>query len=279
MRDAWDRMDVRPLEIVDAGNPFIVLGHFRLRARGSGIEFDTPVGQVLWVERGLIVRDHFNNWDEALRVAGIPAAAVAEPGQSANAEPVRTPISPDARLPTRRTLDERLFVRWPGAYAVFTRAVNRLPPRSRLRRALLRRAVLSGWATWARGDLDLNLLRFAPDCHTDTLPSLLAVGMRSSYEGHAGRRDLFADLREAWERMDLIPQEIVDAGNPVVLLGHMRLRARGSGVEFDTPFGQVVWIERGLIVRDRSFNNWDEALRAAGIPTTAVGEPQRATPV
>src|SRR5207244_943733 len=110
------------------------------------------------------------------------------------AEAVRIPISPDARLPTRRTLDERLFVRWPGAYAAFTRAVLLLPPRSRLRRALLRRGVLSGWASWARGDLDLNVVPFAPDCHTDTLPSLLAVGMRSSYEGHAGRRELAADV-------------------------------------------------------------------------------------
>ena len=192
---------------------------------------------------------------------------------------VRTPIGPDARLPTRRTLDERLFVRWPDIYAALSRAVLRLPPRSRLRRALHRRALLSGWASWARGDLDLNLVPFAPDCHTDTLPSLLAVGMRSSYEGHAGRRELAADVREAWERMDTIPQEIVDAGNPFVFLGHIRLRARGSGIEFDTPFGQVLWIERGLIVHERSFADWDVALRVAGIPATAVGESRRATPV
>ena len=195
------------------------------------------------------------------------------------AEVVQTAIGPDARLPKRRTLQERLFVRWPGIYAALSRAVLRLPPRSRLRRALLRRAVLSGWASWARGDLDLNLVPIAPDCHMDPLPELLAVGMRSSYEGHAGRRELAADVREAWERMDTIPQEIVDAGNPFVFLGHIRLRARGSGIEFDTPFGQVVWIERGLIVRESGFADWDEPLRAAGIPTAAVGPPRPATPV
>src|SRR5438128_4945566 len=122
---------------------------------------------------------------------------------------VRTPIGPDARLPTRRTLDERLFVRWPGAYAAFTRAGLLLPPRSRLRRALLRRAVLSGWAAWARGDLDLMLVRYAPDYHQEALREFVAVGMRSSYEGHAGRRELDADWREAWERSDAFPQEII----------------------------------------------------------------------
>src|SRR3989442_8609853 len=95
---------------------------------------------------------------------------------------VRTPIGPDARLPTRRTLDERLFVRWPGAYAAFTRAALLLSPRSRLRRALLRRAVLSAWASWAHGDLGLNLVRYAPDCHIEPIRELVAVGMRSSYD-------------------------------------------------------------------------------------------------
>jgi len=93
--------------------------------------------------------------------------------------------------------------------------------------------------------------------------------MRDSYRGHAGLREWTADMREAWERMDLIPQEIIDAGNPFVVLGHFHVRARGSGIEFDTPLGQVVWVERGLIVRDH-INNWDEALRVAGIPTAAA---------
>jgi len=70
--------------------------------------------------------------------------------------------------------------------------------------------------------------------------------------------------------MDTIPQEIVDAGNPVISSATSGCVPGGAGVEFDTPFGQVVWIERGLIVRERGFADWDEALRAAGIPTAAV---------
>src|SRR3989442_11157543 len=134
------------------------------------------------------------------------------------AEAVRIPISPDARLPTRRTLDERLYVRGPGAYAVLSRAVLRLPPRSRLRRALLRRSVLSGWAAWDRGDLDLMLVRYAPDFRFEPIHEMVAAGMRDSYHGHAGYREVAADWREAWERTDLFPQEIIDAGNPVVIL-------------------------------------------------------------
>jgi hypothetical protein len=75
--------------------------------------------------------------------------------------------------------------------------------------------------------------------------------------------------------LTLTPQEIVDAGNPVIGLGHFRLRARGSGIEFDGPIAFVWWWERGLVVRSQDFSDWDEALRAAGIPTVAVGSGRR----
>jgi ketosteroid isomerase-like protein len=191
------------------------------------------------------------------------------------AEAVRTPIGPDARLPTRRTLDERLMVRWPGAWAALSRAGNRLPPRSRLRRALLRRNALSGWGAWVRGDLDLCLVRFAPDWHYDAPREWLIAGMPSVYRGHAGLRQWSADLREAWEFLDHTPLEVVDAGDVIAFLCKIRLRARTSGIEIDSRLGQVFWIERGLIVRERDFSDWDDALGVVGIPAAAEGSGRR----
>ena len=183
------------------------------------------------------------------------------------AGPVRTPIGPDARLPTRRTLDERLMVRFPGVWAALSRAVNRLPPRSRLRRALLQRNALSGWGAWVRGDLDLCLVRFAPEYHYDPPREWLIAGMPTVYRGHAGMREWAADLHEAWEFLDHKPLEVVDAGGCAAFLCQIRLRARTSGIELDSRLGQVFWIERGLIVRESDFSDWDEALRAAGVLT------------
>jgi ketosteroid isomerase-like protein len=187
------------------------------------------------------------------------------------ADAVRTPIGPDARLPTRRTLDERLMVRWPGAWATLSRTVTRLPPRSRLRRALLRRNALSGWGAWVRGDLDLCLVRFSPNYHYDAPREWLIAGMPGVYRGHAGLRQWSADLREAWDFIDHTPLEVVDAGDVAAFLCRIRLRARSSGIEIDSHLGQVFWIERGLIVRERDFSNWDDALGVVGIPAAAEG--------
>src|SRR5205823_13468131 len=180
------------------------------------------------------------------------------------AEIVRTPIGPDARLPTRRTLDEQLMVRWPSVWSALSRALWRLPPRSRLRRALLRRNALSGWGAWVRGDLELCVVRFAPDYHYDAPPEWLIAGMPSVYRGHAGLREWSAELREAWEFLDHTPLELVDAGDVIAFLCQIRLRARVSGIELESRLGQVLWIERGLIVRERDFSDWDEALRVLG---------------
>jgi ketosteroid isomerase-like protein len=191
------------------------------------------------------------------------------------ADPVRTPIGPDAHLPTRRTLDERLMVRWPGAWAALSRALQLLPPRSRLRRALLRQSALSGWGAWVRGDLDLCLVRFAPDWHYDAPREWLIAGMSGVYRGHAGLREWSADLREAWEFIDHTPLEVVDAGDVIAFLCRIRLRARASGIEIDSRLGQVFWIERGLIVREHDFSDWDEALRVVGIPAAAADSGRR----
>ena len=143
---------------------------------------------------------------------------------------------------------------------------------------MLRRTALSGWGAWARGDFGLMLVRFAPDYHFEPPREWLAAGMRSVYRGHAGLREWSADLREAWEFLDHTPLEIVDAGYLLAFLCQIRLRARVSGIELDTRLGQVFWIERGLIVRESGFADWDEPLRAAGIPTAAVGRLVRRHP-
>jgi hypothetical protein len=111
------------------------------------------------------------------------------------------------------------------------------------------------------------LVRFAPDCRFESPPAYVDAGLRSVYLGHAGAREQAADLREAWERMDIVPLEIVDAGNRFLILGHVHIRARGSGVELDSQIGVAYWVERGSCVRHSPFFDWDEALRAAGIPT------------
>jgi len=47
-------------------------------------------------------------------------------------------------------------------------------------------------------------------------------------------------------------------------------RLFGSGIEFDSPVAFVCWAERGLVVRQRDFSDWDDALREGGILASAA---------
>ncbi len=157
------------------------------------------------------------------------------------------------------------MVRWPRAWAALARTLQRLPPGSRVRRALLRRNALSGWGAWVRGDLDLCLVRFSSDWHYTPPKEWLIAGMPGVYRGHEGLRRWSADLREAWEFVEHMPLEVVDTGDAVAFLCKVRLRGRSTGIELDSRLGQVFWMERGLIAREHDFADWDEALRALGV--------------
>jgi ketosteroid isomerase-like protein len=72
LREAWEIRDHTPLEVVDAGDVFAFLCKVRLRARTTGIELDSRLGQVFWLEQGLIVRERdFTEGDDALHLVGV----------------------------------------------------------------------------------------------------------------------------------------------------------------------------------------------------------------
>jgi ketosteroid isomerase-like protein len=186
------------------------------------------------------------------------------------ADAVRTTIASAASLPKRRTVDEQLLVRWPGLYLRLARAFERMSPRSKIRRYLLRRDVVSTWRAWSRGDLDLVLGRYAQDAELHAIPNMIATGMDRTYEGHAGIRRLAADWGEAWGEMSVAPLEVWDFGDCAMTYARGRVQARGLEIGFEYDVHSVVWWRRGLVVRHRDFTNREEALRAIDAESAAA---------
>jgi ketosteroid isomerase-like protein len=76
----------------------------------------------------------------------------------------------------------------------------------------------------------------------------------------------FKGLDEAWDELQLRPQEYVDAGDRVaVRLRHYGV-AMSTGIELDEElYHQVTTFQDGTIVRMEYFETWEEARAAAGI--------------
>ena len=167
------------------------------------------------------------------------------------------------------------MVRFPSLYRRLVPRVFRLSPRSRVRRLLLRRAVDSGWASFARRDFELNFLYFAPDTEFEFPPAMQALGVPASFRGHEGRAEGMNDLFEVWGT-ELEPLYVLDLGDRVLNLGLWRSRGRGSGVPLDLELAQLATLRDGLVIRDQTFTSWDEGLQAAGLEPDAFSLPVRA---
>jgi SnoaL-like domain len=170
-----------------------------------------------------------------------------------------------------RSLDERLFVRFPALLHALLGLWFRLPPRSRLRQAGLARLGSRGAAAGNRRDFEVLVLFVDPDCvyHAEgTIDGLVPPDMQGVHHGHEGYVGIWKAGIEAWPDMQLDPEEVIDFGER--LLAIMRLRGHGgtTGIALDSPLFQVFTLRRGMIVRQEDFGDRDKAFAAAAGPTS-----------
>jgi hypothetical protein len=83
-----------------------------------------------------------------------------------------------------RNIEERIWLRFPAVYRRQARILSRLRPRSRLKRVLLRRGLVSGWAAFNRRDFELRRVMFAPEVESEFARDEQALGL-SGLRGHA----------------------------------------------------------------------------------------------
>jgi hypothetical protein len=183
---------------------------------------------------------------------------------------VITRVRPVRSARSSRTFDERLMVRLPWLYPrVVAPFISALPPRSRVRRGLLLRGVLSGWASFDRRDFDVNFIGFAQDTAFEFPPELQALDVPGSFRGLERRREAIDRVMEVWGS-DLEPLYILDLGSRLLNLGHWRIQGRASGLPLAQEIAQLVTLRRGLVVRDQTFFSWDDGLHAAGLDPAAL---------
>ena len=71
---AWERARREPVEMIDLGEDrVLVLCHVTARGRGSGIELDVDIGDLLTLRNGRVACwTSYASWAQARRAAGLP---------------------------------------------------------------------------------------------------------------------------------------------------------------------------------------------------------------
>jgi ketosteroid isomerase-like protein len=122
--------------------------------------------------------------------------------------------------------------------------------------------VRGSYEAFERGDLEGALAHIDPDVEWHQAEGLPHGGV---YRGLVEvRRNVFDPLdRDWWSEFSAEPEELVGAGETVLVLGRYRGVARGTGRTLDVPFAHV-WTFRGTrAIRFRQFLDtagWNAAL-------------------
>jgi ketosteroid isomerase-like protein len=180
-----------------------------------------------------------------------------------NVELVRQPIS--VRVQSRRRVEERLAVRFPGAVAFLARAFSRLPPRSRLRQASVRRAAQLGFESMNRDDVEAALALYHPEVELIVPPELVGLGLDPLYRGREERFRFQRRWNAEWGEFRYEPEEIIDLGDRLLMVGRIRGTGLSSRVAVGNEWGLLVTISAGRVIREQVFVDRAEALEAAGV--------------
>jgi ketosteroid isomerase-like protein len=180
-----------------------------------------------------------------------------------NREVVRQPLA--LRADSRRRLEERLGVRFPGALAFLARVVWRLPPRSGLRRALIRRAVRLGLEATNRRDFQAAFALFHPDIELIASGTFITLGYDSVFRGREERIRFQERWHAEWGQFRFEPDELIDLGDRVLVVGRVTGSGLSSGAAVDNDWADLFTISAGKAIREQVFFDHSEALEAAGL--------------
>ena len=181
---------------------------------------------------------------------------------------VQTPVVVP-RETRRRTLDEWIFARFPGLVRVIGSAWSRLPPHSRLRRAVVSRIMRQGCEAANRRDFDLLFIFLDPEIELKLLESpfggFVPPDLPGVNRGHGAYLRAWEAMIEAMEDFRIELDEVIDYGDRLLTPGRFMGHGSTSGAPFTQPIFQVFTMRRGLVIRQEDFADRDKALGAVGL--------------
>src|SRR3954447_4920160 len=123
--------------------------------------------------------------------------------------------------------------------------------------------VRRAYEAYSRGDIDGTVSDFAPECRytaAGTIPDRTGV-----FQGPEGYKELMGWLRSEFEDVQAEVNDLIEAGDTVVVGSTLRGHGRQSGAESKLTFWHVWTIRDRKFVRGQGFASREQALEAVGV--------------
>ena len=88
---------------------------------------------------------------------------------------------------------------------------------------------------------------------------------QAEYVGLEGVRHWLADWSSAWDEWEIEVEEMIDAGNAVLVLIHHSARGHASGMRMDSHDGMLFTMRDGKVIALDYYTGRERALAAAGL--------------
>jgi ketosteroid isomerase-like protein len=85
------------------------------------------------------------------------------------------------------------------------------------------------------------------------------------YHGHEGLREGWRRWRGAWERFDVVIEDVIEGDERVVALTRIQARSRGHGLDTEFTGADVFTVRGGSIVRFANYLDREAARQDAGL--------------
>jgi uncharacterized protein len=111
-----------------------------------------------------------------------------------------------------------------------------------------------GYEDFAKGDMDAVKETWAEDIRWEG-PNAEGLPGSGTHEGHDGVEKMIGELNEAYDPFKVAPDEFLDAGDTIVVLGHNEATVKSSGNDIKVPFVHIWRISDGKVKRVQSLTD------------------------
>ena len=118
--------------------------------------------------------------------------------------------------------------------------------------------VRRAFEAWFRGDSEEALAGLDPDI-------VYKPAQEEAVQGLDAIQASWERWQASWQEQEVTLEETIDAGDHVIQAILFRGRGRGSGIEVEGRFFQVLTLKEGKAVRGEEFSDRAEALEAVGL--------------
>lgn len=119
--------------------------------------------------------------------------------------------------------------------------------------------IKAGFAAHNSGDVDSLVELYDPEAVFETL-------LLGTHHGNESIRLIYEENQKTLSGYDVLPVELIDAGDQVVAVAQAVGAGSASEIAVDEPFAFVFTFKGERVVREQAFRNKQEALQAAGLP-------------